>query len=911
MANKKITELNELTAPAGADALPVVDVSSSETKKIKLENLPVSIPAQDALNLKANSADVYTKAELDQKIRRAKKTISIQLDTPSPNPSIAPGASHTYVIDLGAQYEQVALTNFQWVAPSNISSVPDAVVANACFPKQSYGGVLIVNKTPGGWVRSFEMAVSEYQSGDPSDVDAPWSADSSDIDAPLGYGSSALQVPIDHTAVQTLPPKKLQIEDIYIDGQNLKVTIKNYDSVSIDLSPYVGVTGLFDEERNANIGAVSENGTIAYSAWWSPEVRVSEDGGKTFFHVFPTKNQPSDSSSVPQRLSSMALTNNSTNTFLGLFNYSFVKVAQSPGYIFENRYNVKTNLGNNFNPTLVAPLNASRPAGGKTFDWKKTDSESCSLFAGFMNYYSIAVYKSVDDCYSYGNNAPDFDNNQPIFNSDGFVSSDLPDFRNASTQYESYGNVELTKAEVKVINNDVHYLSLSYWSKDETFNNGLPSTDVIIGPQTIIGQSSVPFELRSCEVAFVVPYYFNSAFGKFKIEGSTLGNDSLNTTYSTGFNAPMEVYYAGGGIFGAEAVTMESSEIAIPEAQWNANTTHSINSVTYGPAVGDEIETFYNASGNARILGIRTATIDGQPYVIIKQGTVFQGDSVQFFTYSIEDGGGSPLPFWYVRHKISSGRYYNMNGKQYWVFVSSGTTFNSESSPTADPSSTSPNLKHTFVLDCGTMKQKLLKTTDGGDTWDSIMEHDDFRYANYHTFYSSNDGQTLMLAIMKYWSSIGYEKFPYPMNPSEMGGYARFNISTDGGATWRNAPGSWDYLGKNLVNTSVSSTNKAISGRSPVGQVMGKIDNEVLAIMINDDRIPVLYRSTDNGITWSAPVQLKNVSNTQGVFEGYSPDSKDQFLAFFGHHYSLNSDQYIYYGAKVESYTQWKGFGVK
>lgn len=89
MANKKITDLNELVTSGDNDVFPIVDVVSDETKKIKLSrvkaslniqktdvglsnvdntsdiNKPISTATQTALNLKANSSDVYTKTESD------------------------------------------------------------------------------------------------------------------------------------------------------------------------------------------------------------------------------------------------------------------------------------------------------------------------------------------------------------------------------------------------------------------------------------------------------------------------------------------------------------------------------------------------------------------------------------------------------------------------------------------------------------------------------------------------------------------------------------------------------------------------------------------------------------------------------------------------------------------------------
>jgi hypothetical protein len=179
-------------------------------------------------------------------------------------------------------------------------------------------------------------------------------------------------------------------------------------------------------------------------------------------------------------------------------------------------------------------------------------------------------------------------------------------------------------------------------------------------------------------------------------------------------------------------------------------------------------------------------------------------------------------------------------------------------------------------------------------------------------FHASNDGQTLLLASLKYWTGVAYEKWPYPTNPAEMGSYARFNISTDGGTTWRNASGSWDSVGKNLVNVQVMPDGPNYSGRPTQGQVIGKVTTEILLIAYNDNLLPVLYRSVDSGLSWNGPIVLKTPSvSTEGGMRAYSSDSKDSFMGFFGRYYATNQDQYVYYGALVGSYTSWKGFGVK
>lgn len=832
--------------------------------------------------------------------RRVKKTTNIQLDTPSPNPTITAGGSHTYMIDLGAEYSQIAITNFSWVLSQNNNNNPDAVLATAAFPHEVYNGVLIATTQPGGWLRCFEVSVPEFQDGSPTDVAASYSSDSSEVSAPLGYGSAPLEVPLDHTALQTSPPKKLQIEDVWLEGNFLKVIIKNYDSVSLTLSPYVGVTALFDEERNANMGAVAENGTLAYTAFLSGNIRLSEDAGKTFKTYFPSKNIPSDPVGNPLRNNGIAATSDSVNTFIGLFNYSYVKVAQSPDYIFQNRYYVPT-LGANFSASFFSGNFAQKPYGGKVFDWKKTLSESCALFSGFMNYYAIQVYKSVDDCVSFGNNSPNFDNNLPIFNSDGLVTSDLPDFGDSNMPN---GNLEFLKAQVKVINNNTHYLALSYWSKDEDFYNGLSMPDVFLGPQIITGVDSIPFQLRATEVAFVKTSYFNSAFGKFKIENSSMGNNSTCNTYSGVPAVGIPIYYTGSGVVGPELVTIYADEVVVKSSDFSP-----LNAIT-----GDLGRISTLTSNNwASICGIRTATIEGESCTIIKLGTISDGaTSVSYFSFPYQNGYGLPLSGEFLEHwGEATGRYFIINGKSYWVFGQNTQTYLAESSSVADPLSTS-NVKATFITPTGTQKQKLLKTTDGGATWTSVMEHPEFRYSPASVFFSSNDGQTLMLAALKYWTGIAYEKWPYSENPSELGSYARFNISTDGGTTWRNASGSWDYLGKNLVNVRMESSGPYISsGRTVNGQVLGKISNEVLAILYDDNGLPVLYRSTDNGITWGSPIILKTpVGGTGNGFQGYGSDSKDSFMGFFGHFYSTTSDQYLYYGSLVSEYTQWKGFGV-
>jgi hypothetical protein len=66
MATKKITELVEITAAANDDVLPIVDISTDITNKIKVENLPISTSVQTALNGKEDLTNKSTSVTTDQ-----------------------------------------------------------------------------------------------------------------------------------------------------------------------------------------------------------------------------------------------------------------------------------------------------------------------------------------------------------------------------------------------------------------------------------------------------------------------------------------------------------------------------------------------------------------------------------------------------------------------------------------------------------------------------------------------------------------------------------------------------------------------------------------------------------------------------------------------------------------------------
>lgn len=834
------------------------------------------------LKIKTDDGNIKT---VEKASRYIKKLINVQLDTPT-IPVLAPNASHTYVINLGAEYEEVVISNFNWIDPMLSVNVPDSVIANGSFTKADFGGILIVNKKPGGWVRSFEINRAEFQNGNPTNVNASFSANSDDVSAPLGYGANKYEIALDHINIQTTPPKKLQIEDAYIDGQYLKITIKNCDTVPIDLSSYVGVTQLKDNNRISNMGAVSENGTLVYGET-NGLFRYTENAGKDFYSV---DNLPDDGGVY----CAVVATNNSASTFLGFLNYQYVRIATSPNYSAERRFPV-LNIPN-INFTICSTINGTS-RGDHIFDWKKTDTESCAIFTAFLNYTDITAYKSVDDCFNFGANAPDFDDLSPIFQ----ASVDIADFQSASSSVSffdgnlpSYGPV---KAQTKVISENVHFLNLTYWGKPEELNNSSPLSDLSLGAQSIAsGAAGLPtpttYETRDTDI--VLPAIWNLFVpvpNKLRISGSSAGNNGDYNLVGDSVIAIYDTYFIGAGTYGVENTVIDANEVVILKTDYDAVANYlrvsDICDVTGYPPL--------------MVWNIRDVVIDTVDYKAI--ALVDPNNFNPYNSLTIDSNGGAPIVGFSLTQKTVSYRTIRINGSDYYIFKSDGTL-------TTEASSLA--LKAVYRASFNVGKQSLLKTTDGGATWVSIMNDDEFRYGESSVFHASNDGQTLLLGTMKYWSGPAYEKWPYPQPTYPFGSQGRFNRSNDGGATWVNASGNWTLLGDGLRNIQYNSI------KSMTGQVIGEIDGELLAVLYSDSSLlttgcgPILFRSQDNGVNWINVGLL--TTPPANNYRSFSGDSKDEFMGFFGQQYAINSftaSNNVYHGALIESFTQWPSFGVK
>lgn len=102
MATKKITELVEIISAANDDVLPIVDISTDITNKIKVENLPISTSVQNALNGKENTIG-YTTENV------ANKSTSVTTDQASNTKYPSVKAVYDWAVGLFATIANVSL----------------------------------------------------------------------------------------------------------------------------------------------------------------------------------------------------------------------------------------------------------------------------------------------------------------------------------------------------------------------------------------------------------------------------------------------------------------------------------------------------------------------------------------------------------------------------------------------------------------------------------------------------------------------------------------------------------------------------------------------------------------------------------------------------------------------------------
>lgn len=116
MATKKITELVEIISAANDDVLPIVDISTDITNKIKVENLPISTSVQTALNGKENTIG-YTTENV------ANKSTSVATDQASNTKYPSVKALYDWAVGLFATISQLATKQDTLVSGTNIKTI--------------------------------------------------------------------------------------------------------------------------------------------------------------------------------------------------------------------------------------------------------------------------------------------------------------------------------------------------------------------------------------------------------------------------------------------------------------------------------------------------------------------------------------------------------------------------------------------------------------------------------------------------------------------------------------------------------------------------------------------------------------------------------------------------------------------
>ncbi len=879
-------------------------------------NLTIGVPAVDAQGnpFSGGGGGGYSK-----------KILNIQLDAPPA--AIGAGQSHIYNIDLGKPYTHILLTGFQWLTAPAFNTTPDVVFANAVFPRTTYGAALHVTTKPKGWVRGFSLASLEYQNGSPTHLPPKeFYSTYEEVSGALGYGTSAGQTFLNHPNANTNPPAKLQVEDAYIDGQILKITIKNYGNTSVDLTGFIGATILQNYNQASAMGSINDNGVMVYAQGvgaggsnQGDSVVASTNGGSSWFTLLeegPNWTTPN--------VAGITATNDSVNNFVALVNYQYVWTASDSDWTLRQKAVIGADASDHYMSFASGPGSSALSSAnirGHIIDWHKPSSTG--LFVSLFNYAftpeeyiwkwsfggpgvkrmtDIAVFKSVDNFENYGGNHPLYNDKLPFASGSGLVA----DFKYPTTVVN--GQVDLTNMRVKVVDGQTYYVTFPYASDPETYpvpsgaNTG--RTNPILGAETLVYDPNVTwtFDPRSIVFDATVPMAFSESPSHVIIAGSTSGNNGIKKLEIDTVTYNVNPSFIGPGSWTSDpggpseaTITLLVTEIALQKV-----------SVPLKPLPGSDVEIVYpgGATTSYTTLEVREVTAFGRDYYVVKLGNRYAGGGAALSLATLPgpvagSPEGEPIGSHTFRWYKQVSYQIPYDSKNYRVFIAD----DSESAFTPEVTSGG---SATFTMYDSCLKQALLKTTDGGATWSEIMTHDDFKYANHSVFASSNDGQTLLLSTMKYWSTPFNHKYPYFNNIE--GTYPYFNMSEDGGSTWKYSTGNWKQIPQIAYGFNYFNGMSGQPDRSIAGQVLGKVNGDILGVFIRHSSVnknPFVVKSSDDGVTWS--LQLEQ--NVGSMFTAWGSDSRDQFLAFFA--YYQPSIPLVIYGTVVDSYTNWQAYAER
>lgn len=816
---------------------------------------------------------------------------TVQLGVPSS--PITAGSTYTYTVPLGDTYDEVFLTNFQWITVNTFDTAqPGGTLGRGSFDSANVGPILSVNQGSASWIRVFRLNYPEFFGA--TQVTGKVFDGAPDTTVVLGHGLNDKDVTFDHPDLFGTPPKKFAILDAWLNGTDLKITVKNYDVTTIELAIYIGVERVYGYRGETKWSTVADQfyavcGDRANEDFW-----ISEDGGESFL------NYPSLPGSTVNGIAS----HDAAGFFVALLDYEFrAFTANSPTYTWSEVGTFTLPYGNT--PGTYR-LNAGddyqgQPYGGHPLDYE----DGISAFFAFENYTSRGrLFKSVDALVSIGDNDPTYDDGDPVFKAE----DELADIDLFSSSSDARNYPQSVPIYVKAIDDQNLFVSFAYKA----------ATVAQIVEVVCLGDVAAVAEER--EVTCIDDVSGSVANTWFYLYAP---GDSPSVIVWFNMDGGGEQPDLGEGYIYAE-VSYSENDTAATIATATATIVNALDDFSASDAgdvvtiINDNVGSCSDASDENTGFSFNT-TQQGVDAVDLtgKHFKVYSGQDINRYVvwYKVDGLGDEPdLGGEYAYEEVDislgdSAAVVAMATKtvldtlvaDFTVGISSATltitnllkgdTANVEDGDSGFSTSTTTNGATIW-------RMAFFKTTDGGASWVEILgASPDFKDSSGRLIGISDDGTKIMALVQGYAAPNTGSNYPY--DPQEM----RFNQSFDSGATWDEPDGSWILA---FAGYGSGIINEGILGMFTSGA-------QIIAIIAGTDGAPAVIRSEDSGATWDDEQKLApwNYRKAEPNQRGLGSDAIDDFLSFTSYGYVANdATSYAYRGRLIDTFTNWKAWGI-
>lgn len=821
-----------------------------------------------------------------------KLVTTVQLGVPT-SPILADGV-YTYTIPLGDTYSQVLLANFQWITAGSFDTAqPGANLGRGSFDSADVGPILSVTPENAKWIRVFRLNYPEFFGatlvagkvfdGEPETTVA------------LGHGLNEKDVAFDHPELFGTPPKKFAILNAWLNGEDLKITVKNYGEVTLELGIYIGVERVYGYRGDTKWGVAEENflaicdSRINYDFW------VSQDGGESFLN-YPNTD-------LTKIINGVGVYEVDETFFLAVLDYEFNAYrADSPTYSWSQVNTFSLPYGNS--PGTYR-LNRGDDYQGEPYGGHPLDvEEGIMAFFAFENYTTAGrLFKSVDGLVNIGDNSPAFDNGNPVFKAEDEIA-DIDLFSQSSSGREYPQSAPIY---VKAIDDMTMFVSFAYKAGVTAQNIEITCVPEVIGVaevstiQTIANTGGIlnntALYLRPAhDTATYVPWFNSSGAGSQPDLGDytyievPINDEDDAATVAIALDAAIAALSSDFTTMTVDdLITVTNVNIGVTSDLSDESTGFTLNVTTQGVdehiLAGRYIWIYSGQDRDRYILWVKVsgtgdAPSYGPPYTVLEVD-IADGDSATDIATAFKaviDGTGKFTT-------SQAGAVLTVNA------LVAGDT--------ADPMDTDTGFGLSVTQQGSTIwRMALCKTVDGGDTWTEVLgSSPDFKDASGRMLGISDDGMTILAMVQGYAQPGSGSLYPY--NPQQI----LFNKSTDGGATFDETDGAWILA---IESYGVSIINEGILGGFTAGTKM-------LAVIAGSDGAPAVIRSEDSGATWSDELKLAPWSQRKAEpnQRGLGSDCIDDFLCFVSYGYvEDDATSYAYRGRLVDSFTNWKAWGL-